>query len=334
MNPVNLFIQLPVEEETARAGWVTTDKKYGISGNVYHYNWNPDASSMSDIVIDLKIETPLDSVYLLESKGELHYDAEYLLPVAKKIETIRGYGKYSGKSTIEIKLDSITKFEPDEFMDLEKSLYTYLEAESTYYAIIDNAEIDANQINEIFVQARQILDRACPGITDKSIRKELDLLVSGYNDDTLDLRARSERTALLLCQPEKNWMAKDLNGKIHKLKNYQGKVVLLDFWYRGCPWCMHSLAPLMRVFDKYKDEAFVLLGMNVDKDENDARFVVEKMQIEYTNLLARDIAKEYDITGYPTILIIGQDGRIKNIHIGWSKDLFDRISESIDKLLE
>jgi hypothetical protein len=58
------------------------------------------------------------------------------------------------------------------------------------------------------------------------------------------------------------------------------------------------------------------------------------MQIEYTNLLARDIAKEYDITGYPTILIIGQDGRIKNIHIGWAKDLFDRISESIDKLLE
>src|SRR4030042_6613498 len=329
--PVDLFVELPEDENTARSGWDHIDKTYG---DISHYKWNPDESSISNIVIDFNIETLLDPIYLLDTKGELHYDPEYGLPILKKVEQTRGYGKYEGKTTIEIKLDSITNLVPEEFMNFENSLYTHLEAASTYQAIMEKVAKEPDRINALFIQAKEILDQASPQITDTIIKKEFDLIAAGYEDDTLDVRIRAGRFAGIIDQPATAWKTKDLSGKTHTLKKYKGKVLLLDFWYRGCPWCMRSIPTLLQIYEKYKKNPVILLGMNVDKDENDARFVVEEMQIKYKNLLARDIVKEYNISGYPTLLIIDQNGIIRDMHIGWSEDLFERISESIDKLLK
>ncbi len=335
LNPANLFIELPEDEDIARAGWMTSDIMYGISGNVYHYQWNPDRSSISDVVIELKIETPLDPIYLLETKGELHYDPEYCLPVLKIAEQSRDYGRYAGKSLLETKLDSVSNFNPEEFLDFENSLYSYLEAESTYQAVLEGAEAEKDQagINAVFARAKGILDQTAARITDTIIKKQFDRLVDGFNDDTLDAKMRFERFSGFIGQPAKEWKTKDFNDKTHKLKRYKGKIILLDFWYRGCPWCMHSIPQLMQVYTKYKDKPFVLLGMNVDKEEIDARFVIDKMQLKYTNLFARDIAKDYDVKGYPTFFIIDQDGIIRDMHVGWSPDLADQISETVDELL-
>lgn len=331
--PVNLFIELPEEEETARAGWTITDSMYGVSGNTLHYKWNPDASTVSDIAIDIIVETPLDAIYLLETKGVLHYDPEYGLPISRKSEQTRGYGKYAGKTTVEIKLDSIRKFNPDDYTKFENSLYSYLEAESTYYAMMEETPGEPENLHDFFIKAKEVLDQTSTQITDTIFKKEISKLAAGYDEDTIEARNSADQIAAIIGQPAKNWKTKDINGKTYKSSKYKGKILLLDFWYRGCPWCMHSIPQLMRVFEKYKKEPVALLGMNVDKDINDARFVVEKMEIKYVNLQAGEIAKDYEVTGYPTFFIIDQDGIVRERHVGWSEDLFERISRSIDKLL-
>jgi thioredoxin-related protein len=73
--------------------------------------------------------------------------------------------------------------------------------------------------------------------------------------------------------------------------------------------------------------------MNVDKEDSNAVFMIEKMGLNYLNLKAGAIAKDYGINGYPHLLIIDQKGVIRDKHIGYAPDLFDQVIKSVDALL-
>ena len=68
-----------------------------------------------------------------------------------------------------------------------------------------------------------------------------------------------------------------------------------------------------------------VLGMNKDKGPADARFVIETMPLDYPNLKTRDIPQKYSVQRYPTFVVLDQEGIIWHIHIGYSKDLSDRL---------
>ncbi|MCA9111534.1 MAG: hypothetical protein KDA52_16395, partial [Planctomycetaceae bacterium] len=65
----------------------------------------------------------------------------------------------------------------------------------------------------------------------------------------------------------------------------------------------------------------------------DARFVVEKMGLNYNNLQATGIPEKYGVTGFPTLVILDQQGTIRDIHVGYADDLFDQISATVERLL-
>ena len=46
-----------------------------------------------------------------------------------------------------------------------------------------------------------------------------------------------------------DWEAKGIDGTVHRLSEYRGKVVVMDFWYRGCGWCMGAMPKIKRFGD-------------------------------------------------------------------------------------
>ncbi len=44
----------------------------------------------------------------------------------------------------------------------------------------------------------------------------------------------------------REWELKDLEGRPHALKDYRGKIVVLDFWYRNCIWCVRAMPQVLR----------------------------------------------------------------------------------------
>ena len=76
-----------------------------------------------------------------------------------------------------------------------------------------------------------------------------------------------------------------------------------------------------------------VLGMNNDDDEKDARFVVDAMQLTYSVLKATDVPAKYNVHGFPTLIIIDQEGKVHDVHIGYSKTLRADISKIIKELL-
>jgi len=133
-----------------------------------------------------------------------------------------------------------------------------------------------------------------------------------------------------------DWTAKDLDGKDYALKDYRGKVVFLDYWYRGCGWCMRAMPQVKEVAEKYKDKGVVVLGMNTDENVSDAKFVVDAMKLNYPVLRAKELVETYKVNsfGFPTLIVIDQTGVVKAMHIGYSPTLKDDLSKIIDGLLK
>jgi thiol-disulfide isomerase/thioredoxin len=126
---------------------------------------------------------------------------------------------------------------------------------------------------------------------------------------------------------------KDLDGKSHSLKEYRGKVVVLDFWYRGCGWCVRAMPQINQLAEDFKDQPVAILGMNTDREEKDAKFVVEAMALKYPNLKAAGLPQKYGVQGFPTLILIGPDGTVRDLHVGYSPTLREDVAKEIRALL-
>jgi hypothetical protein len=73
--------------------------------------------------------------------------------------------------------------------------------------------------------------------------------------------------------------------------------------------------------------------VNTDAKEEDARRVVDKMGLNYPTLKAGDIPKDYKVEIFPTLIVIDQEGVVREIHLGYSETLREEISRVVDGLL-
>jgi thiol-disulfide isomerase/thioredoxin len=137
-----------------------------------------------------------------------------------------------------------------------------------------------------------------------------------------------------LNKPAPDWEAKDLDGKAWRLSELKGKVVVMDFWYRGCGWCMYAMPQVKQLAADYKDKPVVFLGMNTDQKEEDAQFVVKELGLTYPQIKATGIPDKFGVQGFPTLIIVDQTGTIRAFDVGYSPDLHDKASKKIDALLQ
>ena len=80
---------------------------------------------------------------------------------------------------------------------------------------------------------------------------------------------------------------KDFNGKIHRLSDFKGKVVILDFWDTWCPPCKAEIPHFIDLHHKYKDKGFMMIGAAIgQRGENAVRQFVQDRNVPYLNLLS------------------------------------------------
>ncbi len=156
--------------------------------------------------------------------------------------------------------------------------------------------------------------------------------VAGY------LHKAAKRFGKLLDQPSADWETTDLEGHPRSLAGYKGKVVLLDFWYRGCGWCIRAMPQLKQLADDFPRDKVAVLGINNDQNLDDARFVIDKMGLNYETLRNGDhpnvIHNKYGIAGWPTLVILDGQGVVRHIHSGYSPTLRKDLGRKIRELLE
>ena len=116
----------------------------------------------------------------------------------------------------------------------------------------------------------------------------------------------------------------DLEGRTHKLADYRGKVVLVNFWATWCEPCREEMPSIERLRASLAGRPFAVLAVNLAEPESRIRKFLDAMPLGFAVLLDRDAkaARAWQAKVLPATYIVGPDGVIRFQHRGeldWSK---------------
>ena len=131
----------------------------------------------------------------------------------------------------------------------------------------------------------------------------------------------------------------DLEGNPVRRDSLSGKVVVIDFWATWCGWCFKGLPNLQQVYDKYRDnDRVAILAVStdeVDVGNNDLTAAFQKANL--TIPIKRDVDQQsrsmFDVQGLPTMFVLGADGTVQAIEVGYQPQLAVELPRKIDRLL-
>jgi peroxiredoxin len=119
-----------------------------------------------------------------------------------------------------------------------------------------------------------------------------------------------------------------------KLSDFKGSVVALNFWFIGCKPCIMEMPELNQLVAKYKGENVKFIAVALDSRDKLEPFL-QRMKFDYDIVPdARNIAKKYDVTGYPTHFIIDQEGKVQFFQTGYNGALSTIMDKKIKGLLK
>jgi peroxiredoxin/outer membrane lipoprotein-sorting protein len=128
------------------------------------------------------------------------------------------------------------------------------------------------------------------------------------------------------------------SDKVISSSDYEGKILILDFWFVGCYPCALAAPHLNNLQERYKKDV-VVIGLNpVDPYEKSLKKVsdyVARHKLNYTLASIESlVAKQYKIFNYPTVYIIDTNGVVQYSEMAFSEDMEKDISAVIDTLLK
>jgi thiol-disulfide isomerase/thioredoxin len=111
----------------------------------------------------------------------------------------------------------------------------------------------------------------------------------------------------------------DLDGEVHRLSDYRGRWVLVNYWATWCPPCLEELAELELFHTHNAAQRAVVLGVNMeDIGRRELREFVEQQFLSYPILVAGPQPKALlgQVPGLPTSFLVNREGAVVARQVG------------------
>lgn len=134
--------------------------------------------------------------------------------------------------------------------------------------------------------------------------------------------------------PAKPFDLIDYEGKQITSDELKGKVTVVNFWFKECKPCIQEMPELNKLVETYKDNSDVqFIGFSTTIKNHLPSFF-EKHNFDYRIVPdSQPYAMENGVTGYPTNMVIDQEGNIAFLKTGFVPGIADSIKEEIEALL-
>ena len=125
-----------------------------------------------------------------------------------------------------------------------------------------------------------------------------------------------------------------LDGQPVSLAEHRGKTVILDFWATWCAPCEVQMPVLDTLWELRGGSELMVLGLSVDTDPADEVTAwVRERELDYPIAIgSQDLAMDYGVLGFPTLVIVDPAGGIHTRHTGvLSRPELEEILEQIER---
>jgi thiol-disulfide isomerase/thioredoxin len=127
---------------------------------------------------------------------------------------------------------------------------------------------------------------------------------------------------------------RDMNGTKFNLKEMEGKVVVLNFWFINCPPCRAEIPQLNEMVEKYRDNKDVVFIAVALDEKWELKDFLKKMPFNY-NIIdnGRYLASKWGISSYPTHVVLSKQSKVLFHTSGLGMTTLPWIKKSIEAAL-
>ena len=157
------------------------------------------------------------------------------------------------------------------------------------------------------------------------------LLVALLFPPVRDVRAEQTLTELPAGVVAPDFELMDTEGRLHRLSDYRGRPVIINFWTTWCPPCREEIPSMNRAWQILEQEGIAMLAINMGEDEDTIFIFTADYPAEFPMLMDRsgEVIAEWPVKGLPTTYVVAPDGTIVYRAIGsreWDDvGLLDRV---------
>ena len=134
-----------------------------------------------------------------------------------------------------------------------------------------------------------------------------------------------------------DFTAKNLKDETVTLsKDGKGSVVIVDFWATWCPPCREGLPHVDKVYQEFKDKGVKAYAVDVQETKDKVAKYMEEQKLTLTALLDSDgkISTAYKVNGIPQTVIIGKDGKVREVFVGTGPDSEQKLHAAVKAAVE
>ncbi|MHC5063195.1 MAG: TlpA family protein disulfide reductase [Planctomycetota bacterium] len=134
--------------------------------------------------------------------------------------------------------------------------------------------------------------------------------------------------------------AKNLRGRDVSLSDFQGEVLLLDFWASWCEPCVEALPYMKELRKKYRDQGLRMLSISLDESRDDLEAAIEEHNVPWAQIFdgkswQSDLALRYSVEQVPHMLLIDREGKIAGVGLfPWDEPAKKFLVEQVEKALK
>ena len=130
------------------------------------------------------------------------------------------------------------------------------------------------------------------------------MTASGLNATPLEAAAKREAAPTL--------SLKDLSGRVHRVTDYRGQVLVVNFWATWCPPCREEMPSLNRAAKALVKEGVQFVAVNIGETAEAIQAFTKRQPVEVPILLdaSQNAVRRWPVLGLPTTVVVDPRGEI------------------------